>query len=396
MDTSEALKRLKRVLKKWNNEVFGDIQKRKEKLMNDLKVVQDIIEINLTDALLSKEEELIKEFDIVLEQEEILWFQKSREKWIALGNRNTKYFHTSTIIRRRRNKIEMLKDDGGRWISQPHELEESTINYYQRLYSLDDVDPIVETLPQEGFVVLSREDLMSLNRPFSAKDVEESVRSMGKYKAPGPDGYQPLFYQDCWDVVGQSVVQFVLKIFETGALKSGLNDALVVLIPKIAKPDRMAQFRPISLCNVLFKTITKTLVMRLKKIMPKLIGPAQASFIPGRLSTDNIVVVQEAVHSMRRKQGNKGWVLLKLDLEKAYDRIRWDFLEDTLHAAGLPEIWIGWIMKCVMNPEMSLLWNGEKTDALKTPTGPKAGRSIISIVICNVYGAVVSSYREVD
>lgn len=291
LDTSEALKRLKRVLKKWNNEVFGDIQKRKEKLMNDLKVVQDIIEINLTDALLSKEEELIKEFDIVLEQEEILWFQKSREKWIALGDRNTKYFHTSTIIRRRRNKIEMLKDDGGRWISQPHELEESAINYYQRLYSLDDVDPIVETLPQEGFVVLSREDLMSLNMPFSAKDVEELVRSMGKYKAPGPDGYQPLFYQDCWDVVGQSVVQFVLKFFETGALKSGLNDALVVLIPKIAKPDRMAQFRPISLCNVLFKTITKTLVMRLKKIMSKLIGPAQASFIPGRLSTDNIVVV---------------------------------------------------------------------------------------------------------
>lgn len=103
------------------------------------------------------------------------------------------------------------------------------------------------------------------------------------------------------------------------------------------------------------------MVMRLKKAMTKLIGPAQASFIPRRLSTDNIVVVQEAVHSMRRKQGRTGWMLLKLDLEKAYDRIRWDFLEDTLITTGLPEQWIRWIMQCVTGPSMSVLWNGEKT-----------------------------------
>lgn len=136
---------------------------------------------------------------------------------------------------------------------------------------------------------------------------------------------------------------------------------MLVLIPKVLKPEKIMQFRPISLCNVLFKTITKAMVMRLKTLMSKLIGPAQASFIPGRLSTDNIVIVQEAVHSMRRKKGKKGWMLLKLDLEKAYDCIRWDFLEDTLHAAKLPQTWITWIMECVTNPGMSLLWNGERT-----------------------------------
>ena len=78
------------------------------------------------------------------------------------------------------------------------------------------------------------------------------------------------------------------------------------------------------------------MVCRLKDVISKLIGPAQSNFIPGRLSTDNIVIVQEALHSMRRKKGRKGWMLLKLDLEKAYDKIRWDFLEDTLKAAGLP------------------------------------------------------------
>lgn len=125
-----------------------------------------------------------------------------------------------------------------------------------------------------------------------------------------------------------------------------------MLIAKVAKPEKITQFRPISLCNVLFKTITKTMVLRLKKVMPLLIGPAQSNFIPGRLSTDNIVIVQEAIHSMRRKKGRKGWMLLKLDLEKAYDRIRWDFLEDTLTAARLPDKWIRWIMTCVAGPSI--------------------------------------------
>lgn len=151
------------------------------------------------------------------------------------------------------------------------------------------------------------------------------------------------------------------------------NDALLVLIAKVEKPERITQFRPISLCNVLFKTITKTMVMRLKAVMPKLIGPAQASFIPGRLSTDNIVIVQEAVHSMRRKKGRKGWMLLKLDLEKVYDRIRWDFLEDTLRAVQLPEQWINWILQCVKCPKMNVLWNGEKTADFKPLRGLRQG-----------------------
>lgn len=96
-----------------------------------------------------------------------------------------------------------------------------------------------------------------------------------------------MFYQTSWDVVGESVVKFVLEFFESGLLPQATNNALVVLIPKIAKPERITQFRPISLCNVLFKTITKTMVERLKIVITKLIGPAQASFIPGHLRTAN-------------------------------------------------------------------------------------------------------------
>ena len=232
---------------------------------------------------------------------------------------------------------------------------------------------MVTKLPPEGFMSLSQADKTELLRCFSAGEVEKAVRCMGKFKAPGPDGYQPVFYQECWEVVGESVVKLVLEFFETSVLPSRLNDALVVLLPKVGKPEKITQFRPISLCNVLFKIITKTMVERLKPLMTNLIGPAQASFIPGRVSTDNIVFVQEAVHSMRRKKGVKGWMLLKLDLEKAYDRIRWDYLEDTLISAGFPEVWVRWIMCCVSGPEMSLLWNGERTDSFKPLRGLRQG-----------------------
>lgn len=137
------------------------------------------------------------------------------------------------------------------------------------------------------------------------------------------------------------------EFFESGNLTEETNSALVILIAKVVNLEKITQFRPISLCSVLFKLITKAMVGRLKRAMVKLIGPAQSIFIPRRLSNDNIVIVQETIHSMRHKQGKKGWMLLKLDLEKAYDRIRWDFLEDTLQAAGLSDRWVRWIIQCV-------------------------------------------------
>ena len=228
-------------------------------------------------------------------------------------------------------------------------------------------------LPMNGFLEMTSEEKRNLSKPFTADEVVEAVKSMGKYKAPGPDGYQLVFYQHCWDVVGSSVTKFVLEFFATGDLPRGSNDATLVLLAKVAKPERITQYRPISLCNVLFKIITKMMVIRMKQVIPKLIGPTQASFIPGRLSIDNIVIVQEAVHSMRRKKGTKGWMLLKLDLEKAYDRIRWDFLEETLEAAGFSETWRGRIMACVTNPGMSLLFNGEKTDSFMPARGLRQG-----------------------
>lgn len=121
-----------------------------------------------------------------------------------------------------------------------------------------------------------------------------------------------------------------MDFFSSSRLPVGVNDTYITLIAKVEKPLLISQFRPISLCNVIYKAITKVLANRLQPLMCRLIGPTQGSFLPSRFISDNIVVVQEVIHSMKRKKGMKGWMCLKLDLEKTYDRLGWDFIEDTI------------------------------------------------------------------
>lgn len=185
---------------------------------------------------------------------------------------------------------------------------------------------------------------------------------MGSLKAPGPDGFQDLFYQKNWDVVAPSVYAMVLSVLQGKGLPPSLNETFLVLIPKLDKPELPSQFRPIGLCNVTYKIITKAIVNQIKPVLPLITSNTQTSFFPGRQITDNIVIVKEVIHTMKRKQGLKGYMAIKIDFEKAYDRLKWDFILDTLNEMNFPKLMIEVIMQCVTSPSMRLLWNGEQTD----------------------------------
>ncbi|XP_072059052.1 uncharacterized protein [Arachis hypogaea] len=120
--------------------------------------------------------------------------------------------------------------------------------------------------------------------------------------------------------------------------------------------------RPISLGNVSYKVIIKILARRLRSVMEKLVRPTQCSFVLGRQSSDNIIITQEVIHSMRNKKGRKGWMAIKIDLEKAYDILKWNFIEDTLSDIGLPSQFISTIYSCISSARMRVLWNGEALD----------------------------------
>ena len=141
-------------------------------------------------------------------------------------------------------------------------------------------------------------------------------------------------------------------------MDSEINKTLITLIPKVANPVRLQEFRPISLCTVIYKIISKVLSNRLKPLLPNLILQKQSSFVGGRNITDNVIIAQEVIHSMRSKKDVEGWMAIKVDLEKAYDRLRWDFIEDTLKDAGLPSKFVQAAMLCISSCSMQILWNG--------------------------------------
>ncbi|CAL1386851.1 unnamed protein product [Linum trigynum] len=135
-----------------------------------------------------------------------------------------------------------------------------------------------------------------------------------------------------------------------------LNHTLLALIPKTKEPKSPKEFRPISLCKVLYKILAKVLANRLKRILDLVITENQYAFVPGRNITDNIMVGFECFHAMKnRKQGKKGYVAAKLDIAKAYDRVEWRFLESIMLKMGFHEDWVHLIMQCVTTVTYSAL-----------------------------------------
>jgi hypothetical protein len=155
--------------------------------------------------------------------------------------------------------------------------------------------------------------------------------------------------------VGKKLCHAVLGFLNTGVLNVELNSTHIALIPKIKSPSRVTEFRPISLCNVLYKLISKVMANRLKRILHAIISMNESAFVPGRLITDNILVAYEALHTMQsRMQRKNGYMALKLDMSKAYDRVEWDFLEAIMKKMGFAEKWVGLIMACVRSVSYSM------------------------------------------
>jgi len=356
----------------FNKEVFGDIHKRKGTLAEKLKQVQHKLETVDSNRLNMTEASLQKKYNDVLKQEEIIWYQMSRENWVKLGDHNTSFFHTQTLVRRKRNKIQGLFLENGKWSTDDVILQAEAINYFKQLL---EVDPSTtpSTILVNDIPRLSEQCRDSLTTPVLKEEVRRAMFSMKSYKAPGPDDLQPIFFKHFWERNGDDIWHLVHTAFNMGTINVSIAKTLIVLIPKESNPQPLKNFRPISLCNVIFKVITKVLVSHLRPFLVDLISPLQSSFNPGRGTTDNVILAQEVVHFIHHSRAKKGTIAFKIDLEKAYDRLNWDFLELTLHDFGFPSATISLIMSCVQSSNLSVLWNGAKTDHFIPSRGLRQG-----------------------
>jgi hypothetical protein len=196
----------------------------------------------------------------------------------------------------------------------------------------------------------------NLIAPVSIEEVQLALNQMAPLKAHGPDGFPAFFFQQNWDVLHQEVCDVVKFFFDTGNLDSHVNSTMIALIPKMKNPKSVTDFWPISLCNVVYKILSKVLANMLKIILPDIIFDSQSAFISGRLITDNIIAAYETMHIMQTRMWSKtGYMGIKLDMSKAFDRVEWSFLEAVMHKLGFVDAWVRLIMNCV-NLSVILWW----------------------------------------
>ena len=158
----------------------------------------------------------------------------------------------------------------------------------------------------------------------------------------------------------------VLRVLNGDEQSTEINGTFIVLIPKVQNPLSLNQFRPISLCNVVYKIISKALANRLKMVLPDIISEEQSTFVPGRIIIDNVLVAYECLHYMRTNRSkNNAYCALKLDMKKAYDRVEWNYLEAIVLKLGFGSLWVDKVMKCVTSVSFSILFNGEKLQEFK-------------------------------
>ncbi|XP_039002736.1 uncharacterized protein LOC120129249 [Hibiscus syriacus] len=365
----------------WNLNVFGHIGRKKRELLAWLRGIDRALITRYSQRLVDLQHVLEYELEQVLQQEESLWLQKSRTQWVLHGDKNTKYFHACKMMRRRRNHMGALKDMNGNWVSEQATLCSMAVNFYKDLFtSTNEVD---YGYPFQGcFPVLSNSELNGLIRPLLNEEIREVLFSMSPLKDSGVDGLHAIFFQRNWDTVSTSVCQLIQSIFAGKAFDKDFNRTLLVLIPKVKVPESFSQYQPISLCFVLYKLVTKIIVNRLKSFMKFWISENQTSFVPECSIMDNVIIAQEVIHSMRLKKGKVGFMAIKIDLEKAYDRLEWLFVEDTLRELHIPKNLRRLIMRCVSSVSTHVLWNGAMSESFKPTRGLRQGDPRLNCSLC--------------
>ncbi|XP_074342398.1 uncharacterized protein LOC141679917 [Apium graveolens] len=363
------------VLVKWGKEITGSFKSRInqcKKTMRVLKGRKDSNSIQLYRGTAKKLTEIYND-------QEVFWRQRCKQLWLREGDSNSKYFHVATKARRKLNKISTLANKEGVQVGWDEGIQEVMIEYFSELFTATDMDwtEVVSYVNRR----VTNEQNADLLLPIDPSEVNIALFNMHPDKSPGPDGMSPGFYQKYWSIVGGDLIQLVQQFFLAEKFDRYITDTNIVLIPKKQDPSNMTELRPISLCNVSYKIASKVMANRVKKVLDGVISETQSAFIPGRLISDNNMIAYEVMHYMKRKvSGKAGWMALKLDMSKAYDRVEWNFLRAMLVKLGFDGKMVNLLLECVTSARYRINHAGKEFGLIEPGRGIRQGDPLSSYI----------------
>lgn len=287
-------------------------------------------------------------------RDELLWKQRVRSDWLKESNKSSTFFKAdgSSVL----DTLNILSEFSTFFTSLILELPPKINRDWNKA-----LDMTMAKVPED----LNR----NLMEPYTEVEIANAIFQMHPSKAPGPDGFSALFYQKFWNLVKEDVCAAALNFLNNGVLDENLNETALLLLPKSPNAQTVEEFRPISLCNVAMKIITKVLANRLRSCLPRVISESQSAFISGRLITDNILVAHELNHHIRHmKHNSEGYLSIKLDMSKAFDRVDWRFLKHMM-LRGFSAIFMDKVMCFVETVSYRVKINGQQSEIFRPGRG---------------------------
>jgi len=371
---AENINRLKGAIKEWA------VEKRRRDDSELKQVEADLISIYEGEGggFISQEsKEVLVQMEerrnqLLLAKEET-WRLKSRAIWLASGDENTKFFHAYAKGRKAVNTIWSLRDEEG---VTHHTFEDKArcgVNHFQNLFkapaqaSIAEVIRVAQLFPR----FVEEDGNQALMKEVDEEEIKAALSSFQKDKSPGPDGWTIEFFLDLYEILGNDLRLVVEDSRISGRIPASFNSTFIALIPKSDNASSLNEFRPISLCNCIYKIIAKIIARRLKSILSGNISDEQFGFLEGRQIHEAIGVAQEGLHSLKTK--NLRGAVMKIDLAKAYDKVSWLYLRLLLTHIGFGNDFIRWIMSCITTVSFSVLINGAASPFFHAERGLRQG-----------------------
>ncbi|CAA7049076.1 unnamed protein product [Microthlaspi erraticum] len=307
----QRISQCRKGISKWNREHHLNAQKA-------IKEEKAKLEEEMSSSILDqgKIEEINENLKIAYRKEEDYWRQRSRTQWLALGDKNSGYFHAVTRGRRAVNKLAVIEDSNGIAVFEEEKIVQVISAYFQDIF-ITRSSNCVETVNKALEPCITDAMNAALTAQPSPSEIKEALFSISPDKAPGPDGFSACFFQSNWSIMEAQIVKEVSDILSSGILPSSINVTHVRLIPKTPSPKTVAEYRPIALLQC-------------------------------RAISDNVLITHEMLHYLKSSGATKHCsMVVKTDMSKAYDRLEWSFIVAVMERMGFHPRWINWLFQCI-------------------------------------------------
>lgn len=315
------------------------------------------------------------ELDKIVQEKNNFMIKQLNFELVERSNISGKYL--SNLLQRKKDKsiIASIKTTGNKITHDQQEINHTFRSFYEKLYTSEtnpDQSKIQSFFENIKLPQLPKDMATFLEKPLTLKDLHEALRQMPNNKTPGPDGYPAEFYKHFWPLLSPLFFRAVTEIKNTSQIPSHMNTAAITVILKPDKdPTLPTSYRPLSLLNTDLKIITKTLAARLEKVTPLLIHSDQTGFIKKRNSSDNLRRLFNLINISQQTKDKT--IITSLDAEKAFDKVNWTFLIQTLQQFGFGESFIHWIRTLYTLPKATVTTNGITSTTFTLHRGTRQG-----------------------